>query len=465
MDSPLIHTAGRLCLVRALAILFASMIGISMTAVAAEQPVSFRQQIAPLLVKNCMACHGPKDTKGDFQLDTFEHLTADEYITAGKPDESHLFELITEEDEEVRMPKESDPLPAEQVALIKRWIAEGANYDAEDPKATLVSIIPKMPHPNPPEAYARAVPISALAFSPDGQALAAGGYHEVTLWNPADGSLLRRIKNVAQRTYGIAYSPDGKLMAVAGGTPGSLGEVRLFAAADGTLVKDLVSMPDVAFGVAFSPDGTKLAACGADRSIRIFDVASGAEELLIEDHADWVVSIAYNHDGTRLVSASRDKTSKVFDTKTGDAQTTYPGHGQPVFAAVFNADGTQVYSGGADNKIHIWNPADGKKIAEIGGFGGDVFKIVFDDGKIFSCSADKLARLHGAEKRDQQRVFTGHADWIYALAYHGPTKRLATGGYDGEVRIWNAEDGAVVAHFFAAPGYSPVVSQQQAAAK
>ena len=70
--------------------------------------------------------------------------------------------------------------------LIKRWIAEGAKYDAADPKASLASIVPKLPQPDPPAAYRRPVPITALAFSPDGQELAASGYHEITIWNASD---------------------------------------------------------------------------------------------------------------------------------------------------------------------------------------------------------------------------------------------------------------------------------------
>ena len=59
----------------------------------------------------------------------------------------------------------------------------------------------------------------------------------------------------------------------------------------------LGTLNDVAFDVAFNGKGDKLAACGADRSIRVFDIASGKQEVLIEDHADWVMAIAWNKDG------------------------------------------------------------------------------------------------------------------------------------------------------------------------
>ncbi len=90
----------------------------------AAEPVSFRQQIAPILANNCLACHGPKDTKGDFQLDTFENLTVDGYITPGDPEDSHLLSMITEEDEELRMPKEAREAvksPEPEGSLISRW--------------------------------------------------------------------------------------------------------------------------------------------------------------------------------------------------------------------------------------------------------------------------------------------------------------------------------------------------------
>jgi WD40 repeat protein len=198
-----------------------------------------------------------------------------------------------------------------------------------------------------------------------------------------------------------------------------------------------------------------VAGCGADRSIRIWDVATGAEQVLIEDHADWVMAVAWNHDGTRLASASRDKTSKVFDAATGDSLITFPGHAEAVFGVDWSADGTQVITGGRDRRLRVWNPADAAQIAEIGGFGHEVYRVLVVGNRIFAASADNTAREFAADTRGQTRVFSGHTDWVFTVAFHDPTKRLATGSFDGDVRIWNSEDATNVLTFKAAPGFAP----------
>ncbi len=433
-----------------------------------EEPVSFTKDVAPVLVKKCQACHGSNEPKSDYQLHTFALLqtagaTTSLPITAGKPEESELVRLISSTDSAERMPKDDEPLPPEIVALITRWVAEGAIFDGPDPSAALSSYIPKGPHPASPQAYRLPIPVTAMAFRPDGQELVVGGYYELTVWNPADGSLLRRLGNIDQRTFGLAYSPDGSLLAVAAGSSGVSGEVKLIDPNSGAVVRELGAMSDWALDVAFNPAGTRLAACSADRTIRVFDVATGKQELLIEDHADWVMSIAWNHDGTRLASASRDKTSKLFDAANGDSLATYPGHGEPVYGVSFSADGAQVLTGGGNKMVHVWNPADGNKIAEIGGFGGDVFKVLVRQGHIFTCAGDNTAKQFQAADRAEVRSFAGHSDWVYSVAFHEGTGRLATGSFDGEVRVWNVADGTAISTFKAAPGLVPPVAAQAAA--
>lgn len=423
----------------------------------AAKPVSFKTDIAPIFVQHCLACHGPNEPKGQYQLHTFEKLVkaGDSGllpVVAGKPNEAELLRLLASADKGERMPKDGDPLPKAQLDLVRRWIAEGAKYDGGDKATELVAIVPRKAHPNPPENYRTAMPVTAMAFAPSGKELAVGGYHEIMIWSTAEPKLARRIKDVEQRVFGLAFSADGKVLAAAGGTPGVSGEAALYDPATGKLIRRLGTMSDVALGLAFSPDGKRLAVCAADRSIRVYDSASGKESLLIEDHADWVMCINWSTDGKRLVSGSRDKTVKVFDAESGDSMTTYPGHGETVLAVAFAADGKAVYSAGADKKVHLWNPEDAKQIATIAGYGGEVYRLQIVGGDLFTCSADKTAKRHQLSDRKATGDYKGHADYVFSLAVHPESKRLATGGFDGEVKLWNLEDAKEVASFRSAPG-------------
>src|SRR5262245_57277919 len=170
-------------------------------AAAAAEPVSFKRDVAPILLNNCLACHGPKKAEAGYRIDTFERLTAAGDSTqpgfaAKKLEESEAFRRITSSDKAERMPLDGDPLPAEQVDVLKRWLEEGAAFDGPDPKSALASYIPPPTHPAAPEAYRGTLPITAVEFSPDGSQLAVGGYHELLFYNPTDGQLIRRLSNV-----------------------------------------------------------------------------------------------------------------------------------------------------------------------------------------------------------------------------------------------------------------------------
>ena len=419
--------------------------------------VSFAETVAPILSKRCLACHNARTAKGRYNMETFAAILkggeSGDALEVGDADASTLFALI----EDGSMPKDADPLTPEQIAAVKNWINTGAVLDAGmSPSAPLIQIMPKETQPNPPEAYPVPVPVTSVAFSPDGATLATSGYHEVVLWKVADGSLLRRITNVAERVYDIEFTKDGQKIVVASGTPAQIGEAKIFQVADGKLLGDLVRTDDSVFAVSLSPDETRLATAGADRAIRVFDFATQKQQLLIEDHADWVMDVAWSADGTRLASASRDKTSKVFDSTSGDSLVTFNGHGQPVYGVAFQADGKIVVSSGSDKQIRTWNVADAKQVRAIGGFGNEVFRIIVTpEGHVYSCSADKNARSHQVSDGKVLQTFAGHTDWVYSVAYHAGSKRVAAGSYNGEVRIWNVDDAKESLKIIAAPGYKP----------
>ena len=429
----------------------------SATCFAAEPPVQFSRDIAPILLKNCQECHGPGKAKGKFRIDTFQRLmqpgdSKHPSITPGHPESSELFHLITTNDEDDRMPKKADRLSDAQIHLIKSWIAQGAKFDGSNPTAPLASNLPHSQEPGPPETYSHPVPITALAFTPDGQTLAASGYHEITLWSPSTGKLLSRIKNLPERTWSIAISPDGKFLAAASGDPGLSGELRVYTLPNASEPQILERISDMMLVARFSPDGSLLATGGADNTIRIYEVPSFHRRQLIEQHADWITDLAFSPDGKHLASASRDKSARVFDVSTGSMEAAYLGHTEAVLAITWTADGKQIFTAGQDRSIHLWSPANpDKSIAKIPALEGDIYKLATTSDALLACSTDHALRSYSLRTRSVTQT-TPTTDWPYTLAISSKTRDIAVGNYNGIIEIFPPASTVPSIIFTAAPG-------------
>ena len=419
--------------------------------------VSFKKDLAPILIQQCQICHGAKKAKGGYRVDTFERLLragdgGEPGITPGKLDASELFYRLTTDDPDERMPQDADPLPPAQVALFKKWIAAGAKLDAANPKAQLTSLVPPPAHPDPPKVYPRSIPITALAFGADGEMIFASGYHEVTVWNAAEGNLIRRIMREGERTYGLSVSPNGQWLAAASGQPGRLGEVRLFKTTDGALDSVLVTATDVMLDVAFSPKGDRLVAGGADGEVRVIDLATRKVTHLLPLHSDWVNAVAWDNNGSRIATASRDHTAKVYGLEAGKSLATYAGHGKNVRGVAFHPKVVnEVFTTGMDKKLRQWKVSDNKTVREVG-IGGELFKLARAGEAIFVPAADHHIRRFQTPGQPKQTGDYQLDDWAVSVAISPDGKRMAAGGFDGKVRVWNLEDGKVMKTFSALPG-------------
>lgn len=447
--------AAAVCVV---ALFFAGMAAGADADGAAGQSVSFSRDIAPILRAKCVACHNAEKSKGGYRLHTFADLakpgdSGDVPVVSGKPARSKLHQVLITADADERMPQKDDPLPPVQIALMARWIEQGARFDGADPKAGLDSLVARVPHREPPAVYPRPVPVLALAFTPDGRELVASGYHEVTFWNPADGRLTRRVPQLPQQIQAITFSPASNVLAVCGGTPGVSGEVTLVDSQDPKRHRVLATGGDFFLCLAFSPDGRHLLAGGADNVIRVFEVASGRELKRLEIHADWVLGLAFAPDGKHFSSASRDKTARLFSTAGWELEETYDAHAQPVFAVAFARGGKRALSAARDHEIHAWTLTDAKKVFEIGGAGADVTRLACADDILFSVSANRVVRQHRVLDKQAElvRAYPAAADVIHALALDAASRRLATGSHDGTVRVFDVEKGALLREFVAAP--------------
>jgi WD40 repeat protein len=439
--------------------------------------------VAPILKENCFACHDAKKRKGKFDMTTYENLrkggTMDDPIAPGKPEESNLCDRITATDKGRMPPMETgDALPKEKIATIQRWIKEGAKLDEGlNAKADLLREVRiRWKPPAPPAAYPFPVAVTALAFTADNQKLIVGGYHELTVWDIAQAKLEKRIYTRMERAYAMGFLPDGRL-AVAGGRPGQEGDVRIYdmqisssnvqngvAVLDGVndknvLVKELLETDDSVLCLAISSDGKKLAAGGCDRMVRVWDLGAGIAnsklEQAIENHADWVFGVVFSFDGKHLLTASRDKTAKVWDLAAKESVLTFPDHQNGVYGVALRADGKAGISVGQDNQIRYWNSAgDGKQIRAVGGHTKEIFKVVAHPKLpvLVTCSADMTVRTWNPESGAAVKTLAGHTDWVYALALSSDGTLVASGSWNGEVKVWKVAEGTVAKAFNASPG-------------
>ncbi|HYF34999.1 MAG TPA: DUF1549 domain-containing protein, partial [Prosthecobacter sp.] len=283
-------------------------------AVDPTQPVSFYKHIRPILQANCTGCHQPAKAKGDYVMTDFAKLLAGgeegNAIIPGKPEASNLIKIATPDAEgKAEMPPKGDPLHESQLSLIRRWVAEGAKDDT--PASAKAHF--DMEHP---PVYVTAPAVTSLEYSPDGKLIAVAGYHEVLIHH-ADGSgIAARLVGLAERIQKLAWSPDGKKMAVTGGSPARMGEIQIWDVEKKKLDLSKSLTFDTIYGASWSPDGKQLAFGCADNGVRAIDVATGKETLFMGSHSDWVLDTVWGVDGKHVVSCGRDMSVKLTEVAT-----------------------------------------------------------------------------------------------------------------------------------------------------
>lgn len=414
--------------------------------------VSFSREVAPLLQRHCVACHKEGKAKGKYRLDTYEELRKE--LEPGDLESELLFRLTTE-DEEERMPAEADPLPPAEIDVIRKWVKEGAKYDGGDPKAPLASVIPVKDHPSSPPSYPRPLGVTAMVFGTNGEKLYTGGYHEILVWNPEDGSLLGRIPNNGQRTYGLSLSPDGMQLAAATGAPGRAGEVRVFQTGSGEVLATPFRGDDTILAVAYGQSGKRLAFGGVDGKLRIVETDTWRESLVVSSHSDWLTAVRWHPDGKQVATASRDKTAKVYDVTSGKRVSTFSGHPESVRAVDFHSNGREVLSSGDHGHLFLWRIEDGRKIADRAKFEGPILRFLHGGKGLFVSAPGGVVVQFNPEDHKRLREFKieppegMEVPIISSLAAHG--RWLAVGTLKGKVAVFDTESGERRMIFLAKP--------------
>jgi WD40 repeat protein len=282
--------------------------------------------------------------------------------------------------------------------------------------------------------------VLAVAFSPDGRWLVSGGQGELKVWDATAARLERRIGGLDGRTRAIAFRPDGRTLAVATGVPGRSGAVSLVDFTAGT-VQRIAESQDEMLAVAFSPDGKWLAFGGTGAKVGIWSMDDARLVDTIAEHTAWIQGLSFSPDGKLLASGSADQTVGVWDTATWKNVRRLPlTPSDPINAVAFSPDGQLLAYASAERAIRIWR-TDAPR-AQTRAIDLDAclpLSVAWIKGpqrsRIVAACSDGTLRAMGPAG-NQQVTFTGHSDWVYAVAVSPDGARIASGSGDGTVRLW-----------------------------
>ncbi len=284
--------------------------------------------------------------------------------------------------------------------------------------------------------------VLALAWSPDGKLLAVATGQSVHL---VDANTLAELRTLSVGAWAgsLAFKPDGSLLALAAKD----GTVQLWRPSDGQQLCKLDAHHPDAKSVAFSPDGRWLASTGNDAYVRLWDISMLPQsgECNLAPSAELiggtfsVPSAAFSPDGT--IIASIDSQTILLREIASQRLVRSLAANAPIFSLAYSPDGNILASGEQGNTVHFWDVSSGEILRSLSwpGLPNEfVWSLAFSpDGKLLAAgSSDATITLWEAATGKLVRTFTGHTRAVTGVAFSPDGLRLASGSLDATVRIW-----------------------------
>lgn len=416
-------------------------------------PVTYAENIRPLLQSSCLNCHNADKHKAGLDLSTYEATMegsdGGKVVLPGDAGKSLLFRVVTHA-EEPSMPQKADKLADSQLDLIRQWIDSGAADKAggmiakkagTDLAPVAVDETPKGPPPMPRDLLLepvlrahRAGAIAAMAASRWAPLVAVAGQKQVLLFNTDTLELAAILPFPEGFPDVLKFSRDGQLLLAGGGIGAKLGRVVVWDVTTGARVAEVGDEFDAVLAADISADRAFIALGGPNKLVKIFSARDGSLLHKMKKHTDWVTALAFTPDGKSLVTGDRAGGLVVWDLEGREQQSISAHKGAITSVAAF---ANIVATASEDGTVKFWDVREGKETKSWEAHKEGVTALAFAaDGRVVTCGRDRVTRLWEAGGK-KLREFEPFEDVALAAAFAG--EKVIAGDWTGTLRMWSAQ--------------------------
>lgn len=291
--------------------------------------------------------------------------------------------------------------------------------------------------------------VAGMVFVGDGNTLlSASRDTTVRVWDfstPVGPGRVPTLHGHSEGLLDVAFSPDLTTLATASRDD----TIRLWEPDLCTSIGVLRGHTDDVFCVTYSNDGERLASASQDGTIRIWDARTGACLRVLEGHVGGVWGVEFDPSGRRVVSGGQDTTVRLWDIESGETIQVLRGHTARVNAVTVSPDGGLIVSASRDHTVRVWDALTGECVRFIDDHKSDMFDVKFSpDGRtLYTGSRDQTVRLWSTSTWECMDVLDGHGQFITSLWASDDSSRLAAASWFGEILLWDVKTRDLVASF------------------